>query len=231
MQNRITGSCVWSGSSSGREHEMAVPDRARESPAGPDRARQGQTGPEIARQGQTGPGRAEESQTGPERARQGQTRLGSTSQQGSSVHRTLSCFKEKGSWEQINAGHTSSTLTDLTFVSRILPFTSALLPFVQACHGYPWFCTAHLGCISCSFNKSLAWQLRSMKIYKWIPVLQVIILSHMTDNKCNHSCEEVFIFVSFLVLDCSGDPVHFLSIHHLSMFHITILGLHRICCA
>lgn len=62
MRNRITGSCVWSGSSSGREHEMAVPDRARESPAGPDRARQGRREPDRARESQTGPDQARQHQ-------------------------------------------------------------------------------------------------------------------------------------------------------------------------
>lgn len=42
MQNIIAGGCVWSGSSSGREHEMAVPDRARERHREPGGARQHQ---------------------------------------------------------------------------------------------------------------------------------------------------------------------------------------------
>lgn len=138
-------------------------------------------------------------QTGLERGTESQAGPGSTSQPGSFAHRTLYCFKENGSWEQIKAGHTSSTLKYLTFVSRILASTPSLFPFVQVCHSYPWFCTAHLGDISCSFSESLAWQLRNMKFYEWIPVLQVITLSHMTDNKWNHNCEEIFIFFLFLI--------------------------------
>lgn len=77
MQNIIIGICVESGSRSGKDHEMAVPDNARERHREPDSARQGLTEPDRSRESQAGPG--------------------STSQQDSSTHRTLCCFKKNGS--------------------------------------------------------------------------------------------------------------------------------------
>lgn len=55
MQNMIAGSCVWSESSSGREHEMAVPDRARERHR---EARRGQAAPASRARLLTGPSTA-----------------------------------------------------------------------------------------------------------------------------------------------------------------------------